>query len=321
MQDSKEKFDWKKLISNRAVFLIFLNILIIIFMAFLSPYFLRLDNLLNMTKYGAVLLLIAMGQTVVILGGGGGIDLSLGSLISLSGIILGILVTNGVNVWVACFLTFVFGVLIGLLQGFLIAYLKMPAFAVTLGGLYTYGALALVITNGIPVSGFPTEFGFLGQGTFLGLPAQVMLVVIPVFIILYWVLNKTTFGRSIYLIGVNDKAANLSGINVEKTRMLLYGISGGTAALAAIINTAWFMTARPDAGYGLELQAITVAVLGGIHIFGGVGSLAGTLLAGLTITIIGYGMQIANINTIWQLAVLGFLLLGAVILNKLASKR
>jgi len=320
MRNKLNNINLYKLISNRTVFLIILNILVFIIMSLISPYYFSVDTILSMTKYGVVIALISLGQSLVILGGGGGIDLSLGSNISLSGILLGILVNAGVNIWFACILTIMIGVFLGSIHGVLVAYGKLPAFAVTLGGLYTYGALAMVLTDGIPISNFPEVFSVLGQGTFLNIPNQVIFILIPIFIILNWVLNNTVFGRSVYLVGINDEAANLSGVNVEKIRTILFSISGGLGAVAAIVMTSWIMTARPNAGYGLELQAVTVAVLGGIHIFGGKGTLSGTMLSALIITNIGYGLQIANINTTWQLAILGILLLGAVLLNKLVGE-
>lgn len=317
----KSNINFYVFLSNKIVFLSFLNLLVAVFMSFISPHFLRIENLLGMTQFGAVIALISLGESLVILGGGGGIDLSVGSILSLSGVLLGLMVNAGVNIWLACIITIFIGLLLGFINGFLVAYAKMPPFVVTLGTLYTFGALALVLTNGVPISGFPKSFGFIGQKCILSIPAQVLLVVIPSFIILNWVMKRTVFGRSIYLVGVNENAANLSGINVKKIRMSVYAISGMFASMAAIVMASWLMAARPDAGNGYELQAITVSVLGGINIVGGEGSLSGTMLAVLIITIIGYGLQLSNINSIWQLAVLGLLLLGAVTLNNLLERR
>ena len=311
----------RNVISNRIVFLIGLNFITIIIMSIISPYFLIVDNLLGMTQFGAVIALISLGESLVILGGNGGIDLSVGSLISFSGVLLGLMVTANINIWIAAILTVIIGIILGAINGFLVSYIGMPAFVVTVGALYTYGALALVITNGIPISNFPDSFSFIGQGYILSIPVQVLLIVIPVFLLLRWVMNNTVFGRSVYHVGVNDTAANLSGINVKFIRLSLYAISGGLAALSAIVMSSWLMAARPDAGYGYELQAITVSVLGGISIVGGKGFLSGTMLSALIITIIGYGLQLSNVNTIWQLAVLGLLLLFAVLINKLISSR
>jgi ribose/xylose/arabinose/galactoside ABC-type transport system permease subunit len=316
MQLKSETIDIKSIFSNRIFFLIGLNLLILIIMTFLSPYFLSLESLLGMTQFGAVIALISLGESLVILGGEGGIDLSVGSVLSLSGVILGILVSAGLNIWIACFLTLIFGFIIGSINGFLISYIEMPAFVVTVGALYAYGALAMVLTGGIPISDFPDSFSFVGQGYILQTPVQILFIVLPLYIILNWVMKNTDFGRKVYHIGVNNKAAGLSGINTKKIRLLLYAISGTLAALGAIVMSSWLMAARPDAGYGYELQAITVSVLGGISIMGGEGSLTGTMLSALIITMIAYGLQLANINTIWQLAVLGLLLLFAVLANR-----
>jgi ribose/xylose/arabinose/galactoside ABC-type transport system permease subunit len=187
--------------------------------------------------------------------------------------------------------------------------------------MWTYGALALVITGGVPISGYPESFAFIGQGTILGIPAQIFLIVVPAFLILHFLASRTRFGRWIYLLGVNDKAAHFAGVPVTRVRFILYTLSGLLSGLGAVIMTSWLMAARPDIGRGMELEAITVAVLGGIYIFGGVGNLGGTMLAVLIVTMIANGLQLANINTIWQLAALGFVLLSAVSINQLIVER
>lgn len=309
------------LLSNRVYFLLILLILVIIVMSSISPYFLNVTNMLNMTRFGAVLALVALGQTLVILAGGAGIDLSVGAMVSLSGVLFGMLVQAGVNIWVAALLGVMIGAGLGAVNGITIAWLGAPPLIGTLGTMWAYGAIALVLTKGVPVSGFPPAFGFLGEGRVFNIPAQILLIVLPAYLILQFISSRTTFGRWIYLVGVNDVAAKFSGVPVVRVRFLLYTLSGLLAGLGAIVMSSWLMTARPDVGAGMELQSITVAVLGGTNIFGGYGSLAGTMLAVLIVTMVASGLQLANINTIWQLAVLGFILLGAVALNQAIAQR
>ena len=306
---------------NRVYFLLGLMIVVIIIMSMISPYFLNVNNMLNMTRFGAVLALVAMGQSLVILGGGAGIDLSVGSMVSLSGVFFGLLVGTGMNIWAAAVLAVLSGGLLGAVNGITVGWFGVPPLIGTLGTMWAYGAIALVITRGVPVSGFPPAFGFLGEGRFLEIPAQILFVVLPVFLILQYVTTRTVFGRWIYLIGVNDEAAQFSGIPVVRVRFLLYTISGLLAGMGAIVMSSWLMTARPDVGLGMELQSITVAVLGGTYIFGGIGNLAGTILAVLIVTMVASGLQLGGINTIWQLSVLGFILLGAVALNQAITER
>lgn len=310
------------LLSNRVYFLLALMAIVVVAMSSLSPYFLELSNLLTMARLGAVLALLSMGQSLVILAGGGGIDLSVGGILSLAGVLFGLLVVQaGVPMPLAIVLAVAAGALLGAVNGVTIAWLGVPALIGTLGSGWAYSALALVITQGVPISGFPDAFGFLGEGSVLGIPAQIFFVVAPAFIILYLVTTRTVFGRWIYLVGVNDQAARFAGVPTVRVRFTLYTLSGMLCGLAAIVMSSWLMAARPDVGAGMDMQSITVAVLGGIDIFGGIGSLAGTLLAVLIVTMLASGLQLGNINTIWQLAILGIILLAAVALNQVLTRR
>lgn len=304
----------------RLAFLAVIGVLSAAVMSQLSPYFLDVDNLLGMTKFGAVLGLVALGQTLVIISGRGGVDLSVGSILSLSGVGFGTLsVGLGLPIPLAAAATLLFGLLLGAVNGLLVTVVGIQPIIATIGTLYVYASLALVWTGGVPISGFPADFGFLGQATTLGVPNQVILVLAPVALLLGYVVSSTVFGRSIFLVGINDTAAALSGVNVAATRLTVYALSGLLAAIGAIVTASWLLTARPDAGQGYELRSITVVVLGGTAIMGGQGGLAGTLLAVLVVTIIASGLQLANVTAILQLAVLGGLLLAAALLNQILA--
>lgn len=311
----------QKILMSRTYFLTLLLIVIIIIMSLLSPHFFSLGNLLEITQFGAVLALLAIGQSLIIASGNGGIDLSVGSIVSLSGVVIGMASEAGMNIWVASLIGILVGALLGAINGVATSVVGLPAFIATLGTMYIYSSVALVLTKGTPISGFPEGFGFLGQGTILGIPTQVLLVVVPVFIIISFIVYRTVFGRQIYLVGTNQNAAKFASINVNKTRFILFTLSGLLAGIGAVIMCSWLMTARADVGNGLELQSITVAVLGGIYIFGGRGHLSGVMLAVLVVTVLSSGLQIANINSIWELAILGFILIGAVALNQFLSNR
>ncbi len=309
-----------RLLQLRLAFLALIAVVSAAAMSQLSPYFLDVDNLLGMTKFGAVLGLVALGQTLVIISGRGGVDLSVGSMLSLSGVFFGTLsVGLGIPIPLAAAATLLFGLMLGALNGVLVAVVGIQPIIATIGTLYIYASLALVWTGGVPISGFAADFGFLGQGTTLGVSNQVILVLAPVALLLGYVITSTVFGRSIFLVGINDTAAALSGVNVGGTRLAVYALSGLLAAIGAIVTASWLLTARPDAGQGYELRSITVVVLGGTAIMGGEGGLAGTLLAVLVVTIIASGLQLANVTAILQLAVLGGLLLSAALLNQLLA--
>ncbi|TDD10008.1 ABC transporter permease [Nonomuraea diastatica] len=310
-------------VSDRRVFLAVLVVALGALMSLLSPYFLEVGNLLAMTQYGAVIGLLALGVSLVILGGRGGIDLSVGSALSLSGIFMGLLAQNlGLSPWLAALVTVAFGALLGSVNGFMVARLGLPPLIVTLSTLFLYGALAQVLTHGGQLGGFGREgFAALGQTAILGVPAQVLLVLAPAFAVAIWAQNRTALGRRLHQIGTSDRAAALAGIDVNKLRFRLYCVSGALAALGAVVTNAWLLTARPSAGLGMELQAITIAVLGGIHIFGGRGHLSGVLLALADVVVLSWGLQLAQVGNSVQTGVLGLVLVGAALLNNLIGRR
>lgn len=310
-------------IADRRMLLIALIVLTGILMSALSPYFLKLDNLLSMTQYGAIIGLLALGQAIVILGGGGGIDLSIGSIMSLSAVAMGLTTQYlGMNPWLAAVVAIAVGVGLGALNAFLITILKLPALIVTLSTLFLYGSLALVITGGGQLGGFDgAGFPALGQSTVLGIPTQVLVVLLPAFAVAIWAQHRTRFGRRLLQVGTSEKASALAGVGVTRLRFSLYCISGALAALGAVVSNAWLLTARPGAGLGLELLAITIAVLGGIDIFGGRGHLSGVFLAVLLVVVLTSGLQLAGVGNSIQGGILGVLLVAAALLNNVVSRR
>ncbi len=288
--------------------------------SWLSPALVRPALLLDITKFGVVVGLLTLGQTLIILSGRGGIDLSVGSTLSLAGIVMGLGVEAGLPVWPAAGLAIVTGVVLGAVNGALIAFVGIPALIGTVGTLFLYGSLALVISGGTAVSGYgDAGFPFLGQGTVLGMPAQLILVLLPAYAVLGWLVARTRFGRTIYEVGNGDRAARLVGRSPNLLRFWLFCLSGGLAGLGAVVTNSWLQTARPAAGAGLELQAVTIAVLGGTHIFGGRGRLSGTFLALFVVILLNAGLQFNGIDQVWQSGVLGALLVGSVVLNNLLS--
>jgi ribose/xylose/arabinose/galactoside ABC-type transport system permease subunit len=323
MTDLRRRTNLSVHIADRGVLLIALIIVTGAIMSLLSPYFLRADNLLSMTQYGTIIGLLALGQAIVILGGGGGIDLSIGSTMSLSAVAMGLLTQDlGVNPWLAALGAIVAGVLLGAFNGVLVAVVGLPPLIVTLSTLFVYGSLALVLTGGGQLGGFDAAgFPLLGQSAVLGVPTQVLLVLLPVFAAAIWAQNRSAFGRRVHQVGTSEAAAALAGVRVGRLRFTLYCIAGGLAALAAVVSNSWLLTARPGAGLDLELQAITVAVLGGIHIFGGRGRLSGVLIAVLLVVVLTSGLQLAAVGNSVQVGVLGVLLVGAALLNNLTARR
>lgn len=318
----RKRLDARGMLQDRRIFLAVLILLVGAIMSVLSPYFLRINNLLDMTQFGAVIGLLALGQTLVILGGGGGIDLSVGSSLSLSGVLMGLLVGAGMNVWGAVCLTLLIGLGLGAFNGFFINLVGLPPFITTLGTLFAYSSLALVLAGGTQITGFDEAgFKYLGQAAVFGVPTQVLYVLLPAYLIVGLVMAYTKFGRNVYEVGNNASAAKLVGVSPKRVRFMLYCVSGFLAGLAAVVTNSWLLVARPGAGVGLELQSITIVVLGGTYIFGGQGKVSGTLLAIALVVVLTSGLQLAGVEDAWQDGMLGAVLIASIIVNNLFMSR
>jgi len=310
-------------VKDRRMVLLGLIVLAMIVMSLISPYFLNTANLLTLLQYSAVIGVLALGQSLVILGGGGGIDLSIGSTLSLCSVTFGLLsVTGGLSPWAAALITLGVGAVLGLINGLFITLLRLPPLIVTLGTLYLYASAAMVLANGVDINGFDRDgFSTIGQTSVLGVPFQVLLVLLPLFLLGAFVMKRTIFGRQVYATGSNAHAASLAGINVRRVRISLYMIASTLAAVGAIVTASWLLNARPAAGAGFELQAITIAVLGGTAITGGVGKLSGTFLALILVAILNSGMQLAGIGSTYQIGLLGLVLIVSMLMRPRGATR
>ncbi len=286
-------------------------------MALLSSSFLQVGTLQYILQFVPIIGLLGLGQTLIILAGGPGIDLSSGAIMSLCGLAIAGLSKLGLDPYAASAAGLALGLLLGSVNGALVAVIGIPPLIATLATFFLFGGLAIAMTNGRPIAGLPGSFGWLGQGTQFGLPNQLLIVFIPVAVALHVMLHHTRVGSHIIAVGNDHRAARLLGIRVVRLRFGLFALDGALAALAAVVNVSWFLAARPDAGRGLELAAVTVAVLGGTRIFGGEGSVAGPVVAVLIITVLQGGLQLANISPAWQLGLVGVLLIGSVIASDL----
>jgi len=302
---------------DRRVVLLALIAVAMVVMSLISPYFLNTANLLSLLQYSAVIGLLALGQTLVILGGGGGIDLSIGSTLSLCSVVFGLLaVDGGMSPWLAAALTLVAGAVLGAVNGGIITGLGLPPLIVTLGTLYLYASAADVLSGGVDINGFDRDgFSAIGQTSVAGVPFQVLCVLVPVFVVGAVVMRRTVFGRQVYEVGSNDRAAALAGVDVRRVRTTLYVIASALAALGAVVTSSWLLNARPSAGDGFELQAITIAVLGGTAITGGTGRLSGTFLALLLVAVLNSGLQLAGVGSTYQIGLLGAVLIVSMLVR------
>jgi ribose/xylose/arabinose/galactoside ABC-type transport system permease subunit len=282
-----------------------------------APAFFTLANFTSVLQFSTLLALVTLGQTFVILTGGGGIDLSAGGIVSLSGLVIASLIKAGVPTFAAAIIGVLSGGILGSINGFIITRLRLLPLIVTLGTYYAYNGLALALTGGAPISGLPISFGLLGQSAILAVPLHTLVLVLPIFVIMLFTLAQTPLGRWVYAVGSNEKAARLVGLPVDAIRLGAYTLSGLLAALAGLVADSWLLSARPNIGDNLELLSLTATLLGGTSIFGGSGGLTGSLAAVLFFTSLQVGLQMLNVNSIWQLGLVGLFLIGSVLLDRM----
>jgi rhamnose transport system permease protein len=284
----------------------------------LDPTFVRPQAQLVLSTQVWELALLALPMTFIIVTGG--IDLSVGSMIALSGVVLGLSYEAGMNIWLCCALAILAGTAAGALNGLFVSVVRVHPLIVTLATLSAYRGIAEGISSGRPISGFPDSFAWLGRGDVAGVPVAAILFAIAA-IIAGVVLWKTPFGRSLYAMGYNETATRFSGIKTRKIKFILYTMSGLSAAVAAILLVGRRNTAKADIGAQMELDVITAVVLGGTSIFGGRGRITGTVLGVLLIhetkSFVSWYFQ----NDPLIPLVVGVLLIVAVLLNSLLTPR
>lgn len=283
----------------------------------LTPHFLTISNLLNVTEQTTINAVIAVGMTFVILSAG--IDLSVGSIVALTGVVLGSALHSGVPVPAAILLSLTTGAVCGLLNGLLITRGGLPPFIATLGMMSIARGVALLFTDGRPISGFSAGFREISTGRPLMIPAPV-LVMIVVYVTAHFVLTRTTFGRYVYAIGGNEEATRLSGVRVGFHKTMVYAVSGVTSAVAAVTLTARLNSAQPIAGMMYELDAIAATVIGGTSLMGGEGTLAGTLVGALIMGVLRNGLNLLGVSSFLQQIVIGAVIVGAVLVDTVLKR-
>ena len=282
----------------------------------INSNFLTANNLLNLLLQVTSNALIAFGMTFVILTGG--IDLSVGSILALSSALTAGLLGSGMPVTLAILISLILGCILGVMNGLLISYGKLAPFIVTLATMTIFRGATLVYTNGNPITKGLSDtflFQFLGQGYIVGIPFPVIIMFI-VFIVLYVLLHKTAFGKSVYAIGGNEKAAYISGLKLNKVKIIIYSISGIMASISGLIITSRLSSAQPTAGASYEMDAIAAVVLGGTSLSGGKGRILGTLIGALIIGVLNNGLNIIGVSAFWQQVVKGVVILIAVLIDR-----
>lgn len=307
--------------------LIALFILCLVF-GLLSDKFFTVSNGLNVMRQISVNICIAAGMTLIIITAG--IDLSVGSVLALCGAVTAGLLKNGISLPVlnlfigftvlgAILAGIIVGGLLGFFNGLVITKFKVPPFVATLAMLTIARGLTMLYTNGFPISSFALSFTFIGGGWLLGIPVPVWIAAV-IIIAAIIVTKKIKLGRYIFAIGGNENAAKLSGININRVKIITYTIAGALAAVGGIIVTARLDSAQPNAGASYELDAIAAVVIGGTSLSGGRGSIWGTVLGALIIGVLNNGLVLLDVSPFWQQVVKGAVILLAVIIDKMNTK-
>lgn len=286
--------------------------LLVTLLTVLSPHFLTVSNLSNVLEQTSINAVIAVGMTFVILSGG--IDLSVGSLVALSGVALAGALHAGAPLPVALLAGLATGAAAGLANGLLITRGKLPPFIATLGMMSVARGLTLFVTDGRPISGFEAGFRSLATGRVLGVPASVLLAA-ALYLAAHLVLTRTRFGLYVYAIGGNEEATRLSGVGVRFHKAMVYVLAGLMSAVASVILTARLNSAQPIAGMMYELDAIAATVIGGTSLLGGSGTIGGTLIGALIMGVLRNGLNLLGISSFLQQVVIGLVIIAAVLVD------
>ncbi|MEO7762490.1 MAG: ABC transporter permease [Casimicrobiaceae bacterium] len=283
-----------------------------------SPDFLSTRNLGNIALQAAALIIVSLGMTFVILTEG--IDLSLGAVLGLCGVVFGtLLVVHGASLAVAIAAALLVGVAAGTCSGLLVAYAGMPPFIVTLGVYGMAQSLAMALTSGNSVTGLPPAVRWFNEGMWLGVPVPIV-AMIALFGATWLLLYRTRFGRYVFAIGGNRRALELAGVRVRVWLVAVYAYAGLLAALASFIMTARMNAAHPTIAIGLEFDAIAAVILGGTSFEKGVGGIWGTLVGALSIAVLRNGLNLIGMNAEWQVAVVGVVIVSAVAVDALRGR-
>lgn len=313
MDNKLEKKRFSEALSDYSIIVALFALVILI--SIISPEFRTMSNFMNLLRQSSINGFLAFGMTCVILTGG--IDLSVGSVLALTGAFCAGFLAAGIPVPVALLLAIVIGTVIGVINGLLITAGKLQPFIATLITQIVFRGFTMIYTGGRPISnlGDSKFFYAIGNGTILGVPVPAIMFVVA-FAVMWFALEKTTYGRKLYATGSNESAAKLAGVNIDKTKIIAYAICAILSTIAGIILLSKLDSAQPLAGSGYELDAIAAVALGGTSMSGGKGRIWGTFVAVLIIAVLNNGLNILGVSSYWQEVVKGVVILVAVIIDR-----
>ncbi len=308
---------WQSLVND--YIMIFAVLFLVLVLSLMSDTFLSLTNLMNVLRQMSMVAILAVGMFFVMVGGG--IDISVGSLVGLSSIVVAAGLTSwGLHPAVAIALAVGVGALCGLVNGLLVARVGVPALIGTLGMMEVARGLLYVFTEGYPIGIKDTSISFIGKGYLWVIPWPVIFMLV-IYIIGHFVSQKTKFGRYVYAVGGNDEASHLSGIKVVNIRLITYVLSGVAAGISGVILASRMSSGQPNAAEGWEFEAITAALIGGVSIVGGKGKVFGVLLGAILIALLTNGMTLMDVSSYWQRVIKGAVLVGAIVLDVYRTRR
>lgn len=303
--------------------------LMVLALSLTSDKFCTVDNGLNVMRQICANLCLSVGMTIIILSGG--IDLSVGAVLAFAGAVAAGLLKNGVAVpGTDLFIEFTtsgailagifVGTVLGWFNGFVITRFKLPPFVATLGMLSIARGLTMLWTGGFPITRLGDSFGYMGSGHLFGIPMPVWIsaALVAVFML---IMKRTRFGRQVYAVGGNERAATLSGLNVNRIKLLVYTLGGALCGVAGLLVTARLDSATPNAGLGYELDSIAAVVIGGTSLNGGRGTIMGTVLGCLIIGVLNNGLVLLEVSPFWQQVIKGLVILIAVAVDKMGAKK
>ncbi len=305
-----------KLKSNPVVWILMVAVLMAIVLSFMSPFFMTVGNMTNLSKQVSIVAILAAGQAVVIISGG--IDLSVGSVLALSAVVIGTLIQMDVDPLLAMIAGILAGTAAGWVNGMVITRGRIPPFIATLGMLGIARGLALVITGGVSHPVLSPMFLYIGNAKLFGLPIPLYFVIVT-FLVIGIMMHRTVFGRHVYAIGGNERVARLQGIPVDRQKVKIYALSGFLAAIAAVVMTGRLAATPPSVAQAIELQAIAAVIIGGVSFVGGRGLVLTALIGALIMAMITNGLNILGISSFYQQVLIGIVIIVAVWLDNLKS--
>ncbi len=313
MSGSKVKFRS----STLTIFIIL--VVMCAFLAVVSPAFIKITNILSTARSFSAIAIAGIGVSMIIITGG--IDLSLGSVYGLAGVMATLAITQwGVPLIPALILGVISGMIVGCLNGLMVVYFKLPPFIATLGTMQIARGVCYITTKGYPITGLPESYTVLGQGYLLGIPIPIWCMVI-VAILAALFLNQTMTGRRIFAMGGNEEATRISGINTKRLKVLVYTLSSALGAVAGIITSSKLGVGQPTAGNGFEMDAISAVVIGGASLSGGEGTVTGTIIGAAIIGVLRNALVLLQVETYWQTLLMGCVIIAAVTIDQLRKNR